>query len=304
MKKSFVVYMLFAIFVLSLTACSGKSQWKDEFIFESDIKEKEMIPSGDDPLPDYVESADEYKPTWIDMDPSDMPYQYANMFKSASGASVIDTLKELLFIGSYPGKLVLMEYKKDSGAIEPFCKLATCSHTREECVAGNADRMDYRNGLLSMGRTKDNGDRWISQLNNGRFEFVVGPMNSFIQGDDGYYSITDDASLVRFKFGSDKPELLVEEFAFIKPMIVGNYLYAADVEDIVRVDLRGAEYSVEILVRDVVGMYSTDGEVLYYLKMENEGPALYRCDLEGNNQELVLNNLIFPAYLSYDNDYI
>jgi len=294
MKKTIIIYLFFAIFVLSLTACTDKGNWKDEFILESDMKEKENIPSEDDLLPDNAESTDEYKPTWIDIDPLDIPYQYGNMFKSVYGASVIDTPKDLLFIGSYPGKLVLMEYKKDSGRIEPFCKLATCSHTKEECAAGNAGRMDYRDGILSMDRTKDNGDRWISQLDNGRFEFIAGPINSFVQGDDGYYSITDDASLIRFMFESNKPELLVEEFAFIKPMILGNYLYAADVEDIVRVDLRGAEYRVEILVSDVVGMYSTDGEVLYYLKMENEGPALYRCDLEGNNQELVLNNLIFP----------
>jgi hypothetical protein len=110
--------------------------------------------------------------------------------------------------------------------------------------------------------------------------------------------------LVRFKFGSDKPQLLVEKFQYIKPVILGNYLYAANEVEVVRVDLRGPVYNVETVISDVISCYSTDGNHLYYLKMESEKPALYRCDLKGNNQELVLNKLIFPTYLSYDDTYI
>jgi hypothetical protein len=275
---------------------------KNEFNLE--IDNIEDIPSEENPTLNNQEVSNKYKPTWIDIAPEDMPYQYANMFKSVSGASVLDMPKKLLFTAVYPGKIVLMEYIKDSGRIESFCKLATCSHTNEECVAGRVGELDYRNQILCAGRTRDKDNMWISQLNNGRFEFVTGPVNSFVQGDDGYYCTTEDASFVRFKFGSDKPQLLVEKFQYIKPVILGNYLYAANEVEVVRVDLRGSVYNVETVISDVISCYSTDGNHLYYLKMESEKPALYRCDLEGNNQELVLNKLIFPTYLSYDDTYI
>ena len=302
MKKIFIVCILPVICLLSLTACKDKENWKSEFIFETDINQDSKFKSGHENAETL--DADEYRPTWIDIEPSDMPYQYANMFTGVFGASVIDTPKELLFIASYPGKLVLMEYDKSNGRIEPFCKLATCLHNTDECVAGNAVSLDYRSNILSLGRTRNMNDTWISKLDDGRFDFVAGPVKGFIRGDDGYYAITEDASLVRFKNGSDKPELLVEEFGYIKPVIIGKYLYAANVDNIIRIDLSRTEYEPEIIVSDVVSHYSTDGRHLYYLKKGNDGPALYRCDPDGSNQELVLSQLIFPAYLSYDEEYI
>ena len=302
MKKNTILYLFSTIFIFFLTACSDKSNWKDDFRLEAD--DKENISSEDNLLLNNSETSDVYKPTWIDIAPEDMPYQYANMFKSVSGAFVIDLTEKILFEATYQGKPTLMEYKKDFGHIETFCKLATCSHNTDECVAGNVYQLDYRNQILCAGRTQKDADIWISQLKNGRFEFVAGPVNSFVQGDDGYYCTTKDASLVRFKFGSDKPQLLVEKFQYIKPVILGNYLYAANEVEVVRVDLRGSVYNVETVISDVISCYSTDGNHLYYLKMESEKPALYRCDLKGNNQELVLNKLIFPTYLSYDDTYI
>lgn len=303
MKRAIIVTLLFIFCVLSMVACKNRSNWKDEFVLESDNIDEEPIQEYSESLQDNTVYSKKYQPTWLDMDSSDIPYQYANMFESVSATSVIDTPKELFLICSYPGRLVLMEYKKDSGQIEPFCKLATCSHNTEECVAGNALSLDYRDGILSMTRLRGH-DTWISKLSNGRFEFIAGPVNSFIQGDDGYYSITKDSSLVRFKFETNKPEILIDEFGYIKPVIIGDYLYAANVEDIVRVDLRGPNYSAETVVSDVLAHYSTDGESLYYLKMEKGEPALYRCDPEGNNQEMVINRVIYPAYLAYDNIYI
>ena len=307
MKKYIFSYILLIMCLLSMAACKNKSEWKDEFIFDSDTMDEELILQNDDILKNSTVSSASFMPTWLDLDSSDIPYQYANMFTSAYGASVLDTPNELLFIYTYSGRSVLMEYKKDSGKIEPFCKLATCSHITDDCVAGNAHSLDYRDGILSMSRGRSNTREhslWISRLSKGRFEFVAGPVNGFIQGLDGYYSVTMDSSLVRFKFGTDTPEVLIDEFGYIKPIIIGNYLYAANIEEIVRVDLRGPEYRVETVVSDVPTQYSTDGEALYYLKMKKEEATLYRCKQKEKNQEPVIRQTIYPAYLTYDDTYI
>jgi hypothetical protein len=316
-----------------LTACTDKGDPYEEFIVPSPAATKvpqsgdnqamdeaeqsgdnqamdEAKQSGDNQAKDEARQNEAYQPAWIDADAEDMPYQYANMFKSAFGSFVLDTEDKLLFIGEVPGKLTLMEYIKATGRIEPFCKLATCTHQIDECAAGNAaGNLDMRGGRLSMLRGRINnaksGDMWISELNGNRFDFVTGPVNGYVRGDDAYYVITPDMSLVRIKSGTDKPEILVEEFNAIKPVIINSWLYAADSANIVRMNINGPDYDIETVVGDIVGYsYSTDGSRLYYLHMEDNEPALYRCELDGRNPELVLKALVYPTYLSYDDTYI
>lgn len=303
MKKRSVYILLLIFCVLPFAACGYRGDPSEAFI--TPASSVTGTPPGEGP----VSETPGYRPTWVGINPEDMPYQYGNVFRSVFGAFVWDAPDTVLMTEERSQTLVLMEYIKSTGQIESFCKLATCSHQTDDCPAGNAGgNLDMRNGTLSMGRMRVNGkgmgDFWISELRRDRFEFVAGPIKGFVMGEDGYYAITPDVSLVRFAYGSDKPEILIDEFNAIKLIVLGHYLYAGTSTGIVRVDLTGPEYGIETVVGDTAGNYSTDGSYLYYNKVENGETALYRCDLEGHDPELVLQKMIFPPYLSYDNTYI
>jgi hypothetical protein len=285
-------------------SCYDRGNPEEEFRIPQSIASTEEDTTRDD----VTSASHRYFPTWINIEEKDMPYQYANMFHSSFGASILDTPNSILFSSYSSGRIVLMEYNKNTGIVGPFCKLATCLHSSDDCPMGFALMgMDYRDGQLSMLRGKEaNITRaWISELRNGRFEFIAGPVSGFIRGDDAYYAVTPDSSLARIVYGSSDIEIVVDEFKYIKPVIINDYLYAVGTSGIIRVNLKNDDYEVEKIVNGIIGWtYSTDGIHLYYTVLSNGNLALYRCDMDGNNSELVLKMLVYPTYMSFDETYI
>ncbi|MCL2079228.1 MAG: DUF5050 domain-containing protein [Oscillospiraceae bacterium] len=270
-----------------------------------------QTPSGNDPSPptDDISSPGSFSPTWESLDANNMPYQYANMFYSVSGAEILDTPETILFVFISSGRSTLMEYIKSTGRVEPYCKLATCSHLTDDCPAGMAHGgMDYRDGRLSMLRDRENAAGnarpWLSELKGDYFEFVTGQVNGAMIGPDAYYAITPDSSLARIAFESDKIDIIIDDFEYIKPIIIGNYLYAATLSDIIRIDLADGNYETEVIVSDSVATYTTDGRHLYYPAVDDDGPAVYRTNLDGGNPELVMRELVYAPYMSFDDSYI
>lgn len=105
--------------------------------------------------------------------------------------------------------------------------------------------------------------------------------------------------MVVFEEGQDKPRLLVEEFPCFWEVIFGQYLYATDGNSVLRVDLSAEEPSVEVLIPNAVGI--TDGQHFYYADLKNY--FLYRCDMDGSNSELLLEQPVLPASWNFDDEY-
>lgn len=105
--------------------------------------------------------------------------------------------------------------------------------------------------------------------------------------------------MVVFEEGQDKPRLLVEEFPCFWEVIFGQYLYAIDGNSVLRVDLSKEEPSVEVLIPNAVGI--TDGQHFYYADLKNY--YLYRCDMDGSNSELLLEQPVLPASWNFDDEY-
>jgi hypothetical protein len=225
------------------------------------------------------------------------------MLDGFPGALVWDTGKRILLSGQ---NLKLYEYNWESGEVEFFDKNPTCSHTTDECPAGNpGTNIEAVNGRVAMLRhrvqsgTWGSRNNWISVLQNGRFEFVAGPVECFRGGPDGWYAITPDGSLVRFPFEGGEPELLVDEFRVTHLLILGDFLYGMGEEGLVRVPRAGGP--TEILYKDTVA-YNTDGEQLY-VGLGNG--LLSRVDMDGRNPETVTDMPdVYPTTLCFDDTYI
>jgi hypothetical protein len=310
------IFVLFiSASVLILAACSGGKDPKKEFYIpqNSDSGSEDSEPDKESPGDSAAETFEAaFTPTWIQMNQNDVPYSHAKVFSSAFGASFSDTGDSILY-GALPTSLtfVLMEYVKSTGQVVPFCKLAACSHTNNDCPAGGfVGNIDFRNGRTAVLRRKSGSvsgfGGFISELTDGRFEFVAGPFQGFVMGDDAYYVITPDASLARIAFGSGETEIILDEFGWIKPVVIGDYLYACGLDEIVRVNIRGSSFETkaEIVIDDIVSSYTTDGKHLYYEALNDGGIALFRCNLDGENAELVLKEPIYAPYISFDDTYI
>lgn len=222
-------------------------------------------------------------------------YQYGNMQKNVSGSSFMRLGNEVLFLYVSGGNHRLYCYDLTTGEIESYCKDATCKHNG--CVASRLlGNLEVYNGKLY---TLTSG--WIPAEIDGTEKkmLTMAKVNGFFHHDGKLYARSADSSLVVFEEGSDKPRFLVEEFPCFWEVIFGEYLYASDGSNIMRVDLAAEEPSMEVLIPNAVGI--TDGQNFYYADLKNY--YLYRCDMDGGNSELLLEQPVLPASWNFDDEY-
>ena len=221
-------------------------------------------------------------------------YQYGNMQKSPRG-KFLRFGNEVLFQYITNGKDRLYSYDLATGEVGSYCKDATCRHNA--CVAsrllGNLEV--YKGEIYTL--TFERIPVRIDDME--RIPLTKAQVSSFWHYNDQLYARTGDSSLVVFEEGQDKPRLLVEEFPCFWEVIFGQYLYATDGNSVLRVDLSAEEPSVEVLIPNAVGI--TDGQHFYYADLKNY--FLYRCDMDGSNSELLLEQPVLPASWNFDDEY-
>ena len=285
MKKRIVV-LLFAACLL-LAACQAEDP---ENLFETTQEETGSTTAPtDDALPAAVTGE----------------YQYGNMQKSGSFSNFALYNENFLFITQNDSKRLLGMYDPISGEVSLLCKDAACTHSgvdeEEDCPsansAGNLESYDgklYQRGVIF-------GDGWsIMELKDGVFQQIVeGGVSSFFHHNQNLYVETTDRSLLVYENGSDTPRVLVEEFTLMWTTIFGQYLYGCNGFDICRVDLQAETPVVETLVENAQGM--TDGQHLYYVNLADN--HLYRCDMDGANPTLLVDQPVLLASINFDNDY-
>lgn len=289
MKKVLLLSYLFSSIVF-LSGCNDFENTYEEFIF-----------------PNIVEDSD-FTPIWLDMSQEDIPFQYGNMSVGVAGGFVWDTPERILFVreGGRSG-ITLYEYNKAMGIARAFCDDPTCFHDTYSCPIGWVlGDLSFFDGMLSAIRMRQNRDGWISVMDEtGRFNFVNGPVSWFIRGYGAFYGATPDMSFARFPDESNDIEILFDEFHYIKPVIIGDYLFASSTTDVVRINLNSDTPEKTSIHLNAISPAAFDGEFIYFSRLVDGSVNMYRSDLNGENIQLVVENMnVHPVSLSFNEDYI
>ena len=279
MKKRIVV-LLFAACLL-LAACQAEDP---ENLFETTQEEtgSTTAPTGD-ALPATVTGE----------------YQYGNMQKSGSFSNFALYNGKFLFIA--PNHL-LSTYDPVSGEVSLLCQDAACTHSgvgeEEDCPSANvhSNLESYDGKFYKLG-----SGMLVMELKDGVFQQVIeGEVSNFFHHNQNLYVKTRDRSLLVYENGSATPRVLVEEFTLMWTTIFGQYLYGCDGSTMCRVDLQAETPVVESLVENAKGM--TDGQHIYYVNLAEDN-HLYRCDMDGANPTLLVDQPVLLASINFDNDY-
>ena len=228
-------------------------------------------------------------------------YQYGNMQQSSIHRfMLIDN--EVVFdhyrYNEYDSLVFTRVFSYDliTAEVRSYCKDATCTH--EKCATSPlVTKLEVYNGKVYG---KDNGMQVVEANEKGANIIVNSEVNDFFHHGDKLYVKTMDSSLVAFEEGKTEPQIILEEYTGNDPAIFGNYLYAKRNDtDYIRVDLTADEPQEEIIIENVYG--KTDGQYIYYVDWETY--QLYRCDMEGKNAELLVDQPVYPTSINFDDEY-
>ncbi len=245
-----------------------------------------------------------------------LPYDYNTMTRD--GRLFCDTGDTVLLMRDN----YLLEYDKEQGTLEFFCKDASCDHLTTECPAGNAmGALENYHGQISMLRFDIDKTGalgiYISQLKNGRFEMGNELVIDYIHAGGHLYVRTPDGELGYFPSGGGEFVLVLEETAFRPTVEIGEYIYG-DVSAYFT-DEDGRERGVYTLSRlktgdpEAVpepvhehaprtgGGFRSDGAYLYY---NDEQGCLMRSDLDGGNEIRMTEFLVDIYAFAYDGEYL
>ena len=229
-------------------------------------------------------------------------YQYGNMQKYGSFSNFALYNENFLFITQNDSKRLLGMYDPISGEVSLLCKDAACTHSgvgeEADCPSANvhSNLESYDGKLYKLG-----SGMLIMELTDGIFQQIVdGKVDGFFHHNQNLYVKTKVKSLLVYENGSDTPRVLVEEFTLMWTTIFGQYLYGCNGFDMCRVDLQAETPVVETLVENAKGM--TDGQHIYYVNLAEDN-HLYRCDMDGANPTLLVDQPVLLASINFDNDY-
>lgn len=222
-------------------------------------------------------------------------HQYGNMQKNIPSGEFILRGKDVLFTYISDGNGRLYCYDLTTGEVESYCKDATCKH--DNCVASKLlGNLEVYNGKLY---TLVRGWMPVELTETEQRILSTAKINGFFHCDDKMYARTADSSLVVFEPGEEEPRVVLDEFTGYWHVVVGRYMYANTGSDIIRVDLTMDEAKEEVLVSNAGGM--TDGKHIYYT--DSKTSYLYRCDMDGGNVELLLEQPVLLASMNFDDEY-
>jgi len=270
-------------------------------------------------------------------DPKTMPYNYSNKLKGGEMCDtgtgvVIRYSQQYKFFGNNAAAIVLVEYDKASGEVYYLCQDATCRHTEydQKCPSSGISSVsvEFYRGNVYTYKTPDlfsyDWDKYpdisgplynIAEINAEKRTLkiidseVTQHLQPFFRDDNYLYVYTTDYSLIRYKNGSAKPEVVFESGLEYSPLLsiyasvyqfeLGGWLYGCFDDEIVRyhVDTGKTEK-----VADAHLMLLVDGGLLYYYDKEFN---IDRCALDGSGVERVLDkNRGGGLATVYDDDYL
>lgn len=224
-------------------------------------------------------------------------YQYGNMQKGRPPGGFMLYGDKVLFTYINDGKMQLYSYNLIDGEVLPYCQDATCTHLGS-CANGllsgdvevYKEKVYTRNTNLQPVEITEEGQKLIAPKN------VTG---TCFHHDDKLYIATRDSSLMVLEEGSNDPRMILEEYVGYWNVIFGQHLYANNYTDIIRVDLSTEDPQEEVIVKNAWGI--TDGQHIYYV--DQRSYYLYRCDMDGSNVQLLVEQSILPGSINFDDEY-
>jgi len=232
-------------------------------------------------------------------------YPYGNMQKNVPSGDFMLLGNDVLFQYNVDGQKLLYRYHLITEEVRLYCEDATCKH--KDCAASNLfGNLEVYNGKIYAVKAVEEEDKpgVVFQpvvFNGDTAEVIIsGDAGSFFHHEDKMYITTFDSSLIVLEEGKKEPRMLIEEWSGRWEVIFGDYLYAnTDDPSIIRVDLTAEELKPEVVVQDASGV--KDGQYIYYVDYKTK--QLYRCDMEGSNAELLVDQPVLQASINFDEEY-
>ena len=229
-------------------------------------------------------------------------YPYGNMQKNLPAGNFMRYGNDVVFRVDFPnGQGCLYTYDMKTGKVSTLLKDAT--YAGDMCGGIWCNLEAYQGELYGLLRKGDifQTAKYTPDVPNQPFTPVIsGAVKGFWHHGNKLYVKSEDGSLLVSDDETQELRMLVPEYAGHWEVVFDHYLYYAGFEyDIARLDLNDSSAREEILVSDAVGMI--DGEHIYYT--DNKTDHLYRCDMDGKNTKLLVDQPVLPACSNFDDTY-
>lgn len=298
MKMRFLLILLCACLLLgACTATPGESQ--ETKTGDAPAWEQEKQPDSTEPP---VQAEKEFvKAVYEELPVEQSDYQYGNMQKGSAGDNFVIHGDQVLFVGGSTVRY-LYAYDLTTDKVQRFCDIPGCDHSTSTCRLQSLARpnLESYDGKLY---THDHGAP-VRVLKDGEWKSLG------ISADQAWHAFGDLFTIQtgRLRFYDDgvgEPRTILSDYDYLFNFVIGRYLYSHSCSGLVRVDLLTDNPSKEVVMEEVFCMVDSD-DCIYYVDTAEESDThyLYRCDMDGNNSELLLDQPILPASLNFDDEYI
>lgn len=116
------------------------------------------------------------------------------------------------------------------------------------------------------------------------------------------YNPEEGYLLSLYNKSNDQFELFDQDTRAMNIILEGNDIYYMDIDQSYRIcKMNMSDYSKTMLVDRKVDMFNVCGDYIYYQISDSDAPGLYRCRLDGSNEELVDSG--FFRYINYTTEY-
>ena len=297
MKMRFLLVLLCACLLLgACTAAPGESQ--ETKTGDAPAWEQEKQPDSTEPP---VQAEKEFvKAVYEELPVEQNDFQYGNMQKGNADENFVIYGDQFLVVGGSKVRYIYA-YDLATGKAQRFCDIPGCDHSTSDCrlqslARTNLESYDgklYSHFYHTPVRVLEDGEWKSLGFNADRAWHAYGDLFTIQLGRLQFY---DD--------GIGEPRTILNDYDYMFNLVIGRYLYSHSCLGLVRVDLLADNPSKEVVMEEVFCM--VDRDCIYYVDDAEESATfyLYRCDMDGNNSELLLDQPILPASLNFDDEYI
>lgn len=290
---------------LLLTACAAvPGQPQGTQVTNLTDREQEKQPDTTEPP---EQSQEEFVPAvYGELPVEDSYYHYGNMQKSAAGECFVRYGDQVLFRGTVNmdngyQRSRLYAYDLETGEVRYFCNIPNCNHDTSACRLLSLPRVNleyYGGKLYSHSYFSD-----PVVLEGSQWEYLD------IRANRSWHAYGDLFTIAGYKLqfyedGQGEPRTIMTDYNYMMNVVFGRYLYSHSCVGLVRVDLLADNPVKETVMEEVFCM--VEGEYIYYVDDAEKTDTyyLYRCDMDGSNSELLLDQPILPASLNFDDEYL
>ena len=290
---------------LLFTACAAvPGQPQGTQVTNLTAQEQEKQPDTTEPP---EQSQQEFVPAvYEELPVEDSYYHYGNMQKVLGDTNIVRYGDKVLFNGTINTengyqRSRLCAYDLTTGEVRLFCNIPNCNHDTSACryLSFPQSNLEYYGGTV-YAQTHQSS---IKVLGDGEWNSLN------ISPDEAWHAYGDLFTIIGrnlrfYEDGQGEPRTIMKDYEYLCNVVFGRYLYSHSCSGLVRVDLLADNPVKETVMEEVHCM--VEGNHIYYIDDLKETGTyyLYRCDMDGNNSELLLDQPILPASLNFDDEYL